>query len=238
MKLAEDSLVHSRPKQWAARVLIAVGLIALVTLLTMGVRHLINKPDAPKRQTAKITILPDTPPPPPPPPKDEPKREQPKDDVKQVMQDQPKQADTPPPEAPIKMEGAAGDGPSAFAAGSVSREYKDGVPVVGSPSAASAAGAAADRATARLYANTVRQLLRDEIEKNLRPDAGELVASFAVWVEGDGRIRRHEVVPSGDTRTDADMASALDGAARALRLPPPAGVQQPMRFKLNVRPQG
>jgi protein TonB len=64
MKLAEDSLVHSRPKQWAARVLIAVGLIALVTLLTMAVRHLVNQPDAPKRQTAKITILPDTPPPP------------------------------------------------------------------------------------------------------------------------------------------------------------------------------
>lgn len=238
MKLAEDSLVHSRPRQWAARVLIAVGLIALVALLTMGVRQLINQPDAPKRQTAKITILPDTPPPPPPPPKDDPKREQPKDDVKQVMQDQPKQADTPPPEAPIKMEGAAGDGPSAFAAGSVTREYKEGAPIVGGASAASAAAAATDRATARLYANTVRQLLRDEIEKNLRPDAGELVASFSVWVEGDGRIRRHEVVPSGDTRTDADMASALDGAARALRLPPPAGVQQPMRFKLNVRPQG
>jgi len=236
MKLAEDSLVHSRPKQWAARVLIAVGLIALVTLLTMAVRHLVNQPDAPKRQTAKITILPDTPPPPPPPPKDEPKREQPKDDVKQVMQDQTKLADTPPPEAPIKMEGAAGDGPSAFAAGTVTQDYKTGAPIVGN--AASASGDVVDRARARFYANTVRQLLRDEIEKNLRPDAGELVASFAVWVEGDGRIHRHEVQPSGDTRRDADMASALDGVARALRLPPPAGVPQPMRFKLNVRPQG
>lgn len=236
MKLAEDSLVHSRPRQWAQRVVILLALIGLVAGLTMAVRKLINQPNAPKRQTAQIKLLPDTPPPPPPPPKEEAKKEAPKDNSKQLMQDQPKLAEAPPADAPIKMEGAAGDGPSAFAAGAVTQDYKSGAPTVGS--AASAGGDVVDRARARFYANTVRQLLRDEIEKNLRPDAGDLVASFAVWVEGDGRILKHEVVPSGDARRDADMAGALDGVARALRLPAPTGVPQPMRFRLNVRPQG
>lgn len=223
---------------WLRRALIAAVLVGIVLGITAAVRSMLSTPDAPRRQVAKIAILPDTPPPPPP-PKEEPKKEQPKEEPRQqIQQEQPKAPDTPPPaNEPIKMEGAAGDGPSAFAAGSVSNEYQSGAPVVGTPSSAPG-GSAADRAQERFYANSAKQLLREAIEKNLSAEAGELTATFAIWVESDGSIRRFELVPSGDTARDGDMRSALDSTARSLRLPPPTGLAQPLRFRLTVRPLG
>ena len=216
------------------RLLVALVLVAVVAALVMLARSLSAASDGPKRQVAKISILPDTPPPPPPPPREEPKKPTPRDDPKQpVPQDQPKPQQAPPAEAPIKMEGAAGDGPSAFSAGSVTQDYKGGAPVIGA--AASGALAVIDRAQERFYANSVRQLLREEIERQLRPEAGELTATFSIWVEPDGHIRRHELSQSGDASRDADMNHALDGAARALRLPAPGPLAQPMRFRLTVR---
>lgn len=223
---------------WLRRALIAALLAGIVIGITLAVRSMLSTPDAPRRQVAKISILPDTPPPPPP-PKEEPKREQPKEEPRQQMQqEQLKAPDTPPPaNEPIKMEGAAGDGPSAFAAGSVSNEYKSGALVVGTPSSAPG-GSASDRAQERFYANSAKQLLREAIEKNLSADAGELTATFAIWVETDGSIRRFELMPTGDTARDGDMRSALDTTTRSLRLPPPNGLAQPLRFRLTVRPLG
>lgn len=223
---------------WGRRLLLAGLAAGVLAGLWLTVRSMLATPDAPRRQVAKIAILPDTPPPPPP-PKEEPRKEPPKDEPRQPMpQDSPKTPDTPPPaNEPIKMEGAAGDGPSAFAAGTVSSEYKAGAPVVGTPSSAPG-GSAADRAQERFYANSVRQLLREAIEKHLRAEAGELTATFAIWVESDGRIRRFELAPSGDESRDGDMRSALEGTAGSLRLPPPNGLGQPLRFRLTVRPLG
>ena len=236
MHLAEDSLDETPVKVWLQRVVIALVLIGVVWGLTVLVRKLSAGSHAPARQTAKISILPDAPPPPP--PKEEPKKEPPKEEPKQVMpEQQPKPQDAPPPPAndPIKMEGAAGDGPSAFQSGSVGKDYAGGAPVVG---ASSPVAPTVDRAQERFYANAARQQLRDEIERHLRPEAGELTATFAIWVEADGRIQRYAVSPSGDTTRDTDMEHALGGAQRVLRLAPPAGLAQPMRFRLTVRPQG
>jgi hypothetical protein len=95
----------------------------------------------------------------------------------------------------------------------------------------------ADRANERLYASTARQLLRDEIERQLKPEAGQLTATFAVWIDSDGRIARCELQRSGDTH-DNQMQEALDSVKRTLRLPPPPAINQPMRFRLTVRAQG
>lgn len=237
MPLAESSLNPTTWRQWAMRGLIVLVLAGLVVGLTVLARTMLSAPAAPKRQIAKISILPDTPPPPPP-PREEPKRPTPKDEPRQVQQQpQPKPQQAPPAEAPIRMEGAAGNGDSPFAAGTVTQDYKGGTPQVG-PAASGGTGITSDRAAERFYANSARQLLRDEIERQLRPEAGELVATFALWVESDGRIRRYEVAPSGDDARDAELQQALDGTSRALKLPAPGGLAQPMRFRLTVRPQG
>jgi outer membrane biosynthesis protein TonB len=234
--LADESLDINPRKRFVRGALIALAVVLLVGALAFALKSLISAPEAPKRQVAKIALLPDTPPPPPPPPpREEPKKEAPKEDKPQPRQEQPKPQQAPPPETQIKMEGAAGDGPSAFAAGSVSKDY-----IGGPPGGASApAPSTADRANERFYANTARQLLRDEIERQLQGDSGgQLVATFAVWVESDGRIRRAELEPSGDATRDGVVQTALDGTARALRLPPPPAVAQPMRFRLTLRGQG
>ena len=233
--LAESSLEPVSAWQWLLRGALALLACALLLGLALWLKSQLGGPAAAKRQTAKISIvLPDTPPPPPP-PKEEKKPEPPKDQPKQVVRDEQPKPDQPKPvDAPIKMDGPAGDGPSAFAAGTVNNEYKGGPPVVGA--APGATGNAGDRAQERFYANTVRQLLHDEIEKHLRADVGELTATFSVWIEPDGGIRRFELVPTGDTARDTDLRAAFDQTTRRLRLPAHAGLPQPMRFRLSMRP--
>lgn len=207
---------------------LGIGLaLALATgVMAWGLSQVSFEASAPKRQVARIALMPDTPPPPPPPPKEQ-KKEEPTPQAR--PQAQRKEAPKPQPaNEPLKMEGTAGNGPSAFAAGTVSNDYRGGPVSVG---AAASAPGVADRAAERLYANTVRQLLQGEIERRMAPDAGELSANFALWVGADGRIARWE--------SDADKAplkTALDASAETLRLPaPPSLSQQPMRFRLTVR---
>jgi outer membrane biosynthesis protein TonB len=223
-------------KRAHAKLLAALAFMLLALAAWWAVQRI--EPQAPRRQVAKIAILPDTPPPPPPPPKEEKKPEPPKDEPKQVMREEPlKQPEAPKAAEPIKMEGAAGDGPSAFAAGSVARDYAGGAVTTGA--AASAAGTAADRAQERFYANTARQLLQAEIEKHLRADADQLNATFAIWLDADGAIKRVELSPSGNDSHDGALRAALDETRRQFKLPPPPALalSQPMRFRLSVRPQ-
>jgi outer membrane biosynthesis protein TonB len=237
MQLAEDSMTRTTAGMWLRRVAVAAALLAVVVALTVMARKFISEPGPAKRHVAKISLLPDTPPPPPPPPREEQKKEPPKAEAKPVPLDQPKPQQAPPPQnEPIKMEGAAGDGPSAFAAGTVTQDYKGGP--VNTGASGPSGSSAIDRANERLYASTARQLLRDEIERQLQPDAGQLTATFAVWVDPDGRIGRCQLQPSGDAPRDTQMQAALDGVARTLRLPPPPAIAQPMRFRLTVRAQG
>ena len=231
--LAESSLEPTSAWQWLLRALIAVVAVAVLLSLALWLKSLLGGPAVAKRQMAKISILlPDTPPPP---PKEEKRPEPPKTEAKQVVREEQLKPDAPKPaDAPIKMDGPAGDGPSAFAAGTVTNEYKGGAPVIGATGGTT--GNVGDRAQERFYANTVRQLLHDEIEKHLRADAGELTATFSVWIEPDGSIRRFDLVPTGDATRDSDLRSAFDQTSRRLRLPSHAGLPQPMRFKLSVRP--
>lgn len=196
-----------------------------------------DKPSGPARQVAKIRLLPDTPPPPPPPPREEPKPK-PVEQAKARPVEQLKPVESPPPRPePLKMEGAAGDGPSNFAAGSVGKDYTGGEPV-STGAASGGTGTASDRAGERFFANNARQLLRDEIERHLKSEASQLTAVFSVWFNGDGGIRRFELVPTGNATADSELSAALDETSRAFRLQPPAGLTQPLRFKLSLRPLG
>jgi hypothetical protein len=221
--------LNARPpaQRLVRRTVVGLTLALATGVMAWGLSRLSFDAPAPKRQVARIALMPDTPPPPPPPPK-EPKKEESTPQARPQPQRDEAPKPQPPANEPLKMEGAAGNGPSAFAAGPVSNDYKGGPVSVG---AAASAPGVADRAAERLYANTVRQLLQGEIERRMAPDAGELSANFALWVGADGRIARWE--------SDADKAplkTALDASAQTLRLPtPPASSQQPMRFRLTLR---
>jgi hypothetical protein len=230
MQLAEEDL---RPQPWWRRLLPLAAVLALVALgwLAWWAKSQLTGEVRPQRQIARIAVLPDVPPPPPPPPKVEP-RPPPKEAPKPDAQDKPKEADT---AQPLKMEGAAGSGPSAFQAGTVTQEYSGAPP----PAPAPPPPSPAERLTERLYAQSARQQIAGEIERHLRSEAVEFVASFALWLRSDGTVERFEVLPGETPRHDEDLRAALDGAARTLRLPaPPPALPQPLRFRLTVRPLG
>lgn len=233
-------LTPDRPRpqaRWGLRIVLALAALGLLAWLITGLRQWLGTPSAPPRQVARIAILPDTPPPPPPPPKER-KEEPPRPDKTPApLPDNLVKPPQPSAAEPLKMEGAAGNGPSAFAAGSVSQDYKGGAPVIGA-AASDSGGRGLDRAQERLYAGSVRQALRDELERQLQADAGELTAAFALWIGEDGRISRWSV-DGADSRleaaTEAALRQALERSAAQLQLPAPAGITQPLRFRLTVR---
>ncbi len=237
--LAEDQIT---PPGVGRRLSVAAGvlvLLALVGLAAWWLKQQLSTPDSPRRQVARITVLPDTPPPPPPPPPKDERRPQPRDDNKPPPPDMAPKPQVAPPQAnePIKMEGTAGNGDSPFAAGSVSRDYQGGAPTIGG-TASRGAAPVVDRAQERLYASSARQLLREAIERHLRADALELSAEFTLWLDADGRINRFELAPSIAAADRAALQAALGQARDSLQLPPPPAALRPMRFKLTVRPLG
>jgi periplasmic protein TonB len=234
--LAEDSIAATSWATRLRRVLVYAAAAVQLGLAAWWLSVPSAKHGPVKRQVSKIAILPDTPPPPPPTPKEEPPP--PRDEPKpMVREEQLKQAEAPKPaNEPIKMEGAAGDGPSAFAAGTVGREYSGGTPGIGA--SAAAGGTGSDRARERLFASSARQLLRDEIERHLKDDVQQAVAEFTLWVESDGAIKRISLQPTGDQRIDGELQAALDETRRTLRLPAPPQALQPMKFRLTLRQQG
>jgi len=238
--LAEDSIEPPGLGTWLVRAGIALLVIALIVGAALWLRSLGSDSAAPKRQVAKISLLPDTPPPPPPPPPKEEPKPRPLDAPKPQPMEQ-KVAEAPPaPPAQVKMEGEAGTGPSVFQSGPVTSEYKGGDPgtAASRPSGTVATPSVADRAQERFFANSARQLLRDEIERHLKTDAPQVTAVFAVWFEPDGRIRRFDLEPTGDATSDTALGAAFDQTTRALKLPPPPGLTQPLRFRLTLRPLG
>src|SRR5580698_94303 len=112
-------------RRWVQRLVIGAVLLCLAGAAVVGGMSLVHGPSAPKRQVARIMLLPDTPPPPPPP---EDKKPPPPKEVatpQQVNMPVPK-VETPPEPAQLKMEGEAGTAPSMFASGDVKQEYIGG----------------------------------------------------------------------------------------------------------------
>lgn len=217
------------PRRSPAPVIGVVVAAIVLALGAWGVRHLIGDAKPPARQVARIAVLPDTPPPPPPPKVE--RKEEPKPEAKpQAQVDPVPKPLAPPAPEPLKMEGAAGDAPSAFAAGPVSKDYAGGPAVSGG----TGGGTVVDRAQERLYANSVRQVLRDELERQLSSDAGELSAQLALWIAADGRITRWEWSEAGDHAVA--LQDAMQRVATALRLPAPlSSGAVALRFRLSLR---
>lgn len=217
-------------KPWMVAALLVLVLAALGwwAYSSMG-----SGPSGPKRQTVKIAVLPDTPPPPPP-PKEEKKPEPEKQENKpQQQQDQPKPVQAPPEPQQLKMDGPAGDGPSAFAAGQVNSEYKGGAVGTG------AGGTLGERMASNNFGNSARRELNEFLNRDqeLRR-GGDYKLPVSLWVRADGSIERFDLGgTSGNDEVDAKVRAAL-ARFKGFRSPPPAGMAQPIRLQITNRMTG
>jgi protein TonB len=216
----------AQPPAWrrhALRALIVLVAGGLIVALALWLQTLSGVPSAPKRQVARIALLPDQPPPPPPPPKDEPPpppREAPKQPLRE---EQVKEAEAPKPaNEPIKMEGEAGSGPSAFAAGPVRSEYSGGAPQIGP---AASAAAVRDRARERLYVNSrAADAARRAWSATSGARSTRPAPSSSLWLQRDGSIEPGARWPAVGRRlgSTANCRPRWTSTARQeLRLPPP-----------------
>ncbi|MDP3287366.1 MAG: TonB C-terminal domain-containing protein [Methyloversatilis sp.] len=231
--LAEDSLEGTSTGRRVRNILLALVGMGVVGYGGYWLKSQFSKPSTPTRQVTKISIIPDTPPPPPPPPREE-KRPEPKEQ-KDVKVEQPKPVEAPPQQAEqLKMEGAAGDGPSAFASGDVTNEYKGGD--VGST--IGGAPAKPNRMQYAFYTNALQRHIQDELARNRNVKQIDYRVVVKVWLGRDGSIQRAVLDDStGDDRSDAALSSALSDM-RPFRDAPPADMPQPIRLRITNRLTG
>ena len=231
--LAEDSVDGVSTGRRVRNILIALIGMAVVGYGGYWLKSQFSKPSGPTRQVTKISIIPDTPPPPPPPPKEE-KRPEPKE-PKQAKVEQPKPVEAPPQQAEqLKMEGAAGDGPSAFASGDVTNEYKGGD--IGST--IGGASAKPNRMQYAFFTNALQRHIQDELARNRNVKQIDYRVVVKVWLARDGSIQRAVLDDStGDDKADSALSAAL-ADMRAFRDAPPADMPQPIRLRITNRLTG
>jgi periplasmic protein TonB len=232
--LAEDSVDGRASNARRLRnALLALFGAGVVVGGGMWLKDQFAAPSAPARKVARIMIMPDRPPPPPPPPKEE-KRPEPPKEQKQMKVEQPKPVEAPPQQAEqLKMEGAAGDGPSPFAAGAVTNEYKGGevATIGGGP-------ARPNRMQFAFFTSALQRHIQDELARNREVKQINYRVTVKVWLARDGAIRRAELAEStGDDAADAALSAALR-EMRAFRDAPPADMPQPVRLRITNRMTG
>lgn len=231
--LAEDSVEGVSTGRRVRNILLALVGMGVVGYGGYWLKSQFSTPSAPTRQVTKISIIPDTPPPPPPPPREE-KRPEPKEQ-KDVKVEQPKPVEAPPQQAEqLKMEGAAGDGPSAFASGDVTNEYKGGdigSTIGGGPAKPS-------RMQYAFFTNALQRHIQDELARNRNVKQIDYRIVVKVWLGRDGSIQRAVLDDStGDDKADSALSAAL-ADMRAFRDAPPADMPQPIRLRITNRLTG
>jgi hypothetical protein len=225
----DDEIKSSKSAIWLKR--IAIALVALLVLgaIGYGISSLMQGGDAKPKKTITKIALKDVPPPPPPPPPKEIPKEQPKEaPPKEVKMEQPKPAEAPPTEQ-LKMDGPAGDGPSAFAAGEVKNDYSGGdVKTIGSDGGAKF----------NWYAGLVKSQIEAALGKDQKLKEGQYKLVVTVWLKANGGIDKLEVVQS-DAQPEIERAvkTALDNMP-AMRESPPEGMPQPIKLRITARKFG
>lgn len=182
-----------------------------------------------KRQTVKIAVLPDTPPPPPPPKPDKPPEPEKQELKPQVQPEQPKPQEAPPAPAQLKMDGPAGDGPSAFAAGQVSSEYKGGDIGTGT--------GGVNKLQFAFFTGQLQKHIQLQLAKNTAVKLGDYRVNVQVWLTPTGDFQRVELLSStGDASTDEALQNALNHMAAMRDVP--ANLPQPVRLRITNRMTG
>jgi len=214
------------------KLLFALGGFLVLLALGWLVYSLVGGKPKPTKAAPKISLIPMTPPPPPPPPKEEKKPEPPKEqkEVKE-MPAAPKDAPPAPPSQELKMDGPAGDGPSAFSAGKIT---SDDISNVGKGAAAPAAVPATGLFSPfGGYANQLKSEVQRLLQRNKDLRTQSYRIEVRIWLGKDGSLQRHELVGStGDAELDALISQTL-AAAKAFSLPPDR-MPQPIRLRINT----
>lgn len=208
-------------RRWVSIVVIAVLGAAIIAIVTWGIMSLMGGKSGKPRKPPVVTLLPDKPPPPPPPPKEEKKPEPPKEN-KDVKIEPPKEAPQPAQNEPLKMEGAAGDGDSAFGAGTVGREYAGGN--IGATGAAQG-----------MYAGRLQRHLQEQLSRNRKLKESDYRVTVRVWLRRDGSVEKADLAQStGNSGLDELLREALLQVA-AMREAPPENMPQPIRIRVTAR---
>lgn len=223
-----DEEEPSNGNVWIKRIAIALIILLVLFAIGYGIKKLMSGGPTHKKQVTTIKLLPDTPPPPPPPPPKEPPKEQVKEQPKEIKVEQPKPAETPPAEQ-LKMEGAAGNGPSPFAAGAVNNEYKGGeIKTIGSDGGAKF----------NWYAGVVKSQIETALEKDKQLTTAQYKVIVSVWLKQTGEIDRLEL--SGAEASE-DIQHAIKTALQnmpAMREAPPQDMPQPIKLRITARKMG
>jgi protein TonB len=226
-ELMQDDGSESQSGVWLKRIAITLVVLLVLGGIGYGIKQLMAGGVTHKKQVTTIKLIPDTPPPPPPPPK-EPPKEQVKEQPKEIKVEQPKPVETPPAEQ-LKMEGPAGDGPSAFAAGPVSNDYKGGeVKTIGSDGGAKF----------NWYAGVLKNQIQDALEKDKKLKESQYRLIVSVWLKPNGDIEKLEWSGS-DAEPDIQQAVklALENMPPMRELPP-EGMPQPIKLRITARKMG
>jgi len=218
-----DDSVSERRSMWIWGI---VGLLVLAAL-GWGLHHMLSGNAGKTKKAPVVSLLPTTPPPPPPPPKEEKKPEPPKEQQKEVQVDKQVDKQMQPPDQTLKMEGAAGDGPSPFAAGKVTSEDVSNLGGKGGALDPFANYAALAKGELQRYLARQNELKKRRYKVEVK-----------VWVGGDGAVKRSELMgSSGDSDVDQSIERALAGGL-AFSDRPPAGMPQPIRFLITTGGRG
>lgn len=230
MHIEDDEQTPTAAAIWLKRIAIIVIALMVLGLLGYMLKSLLSGGSSHKKAITTIKLLPDTPPPPPPPPK-EPPKEQPKDQPKEVKEvPQPKPEQTPPAEV-LKMEGAAGDGPSPFAAGAVKDEYKGGE--VGTK-----IGGKKGMGAYAWYTGQVKAGIEEALAADKELSTAQYRLVVFLWIGRDGRIERAELQgTSNNTKTDELIKKVLTAKAAAVEAPP-EDMPQPVKLRITSKNTG
>lgn len=226
--IADEGQV-SATRLWTTRILIALLLLALLVGIGYGIKKMFSGGATHKKQITTVKLLPDTPPPPPPPPPKEPPKETPKEQPKEAPKEPvAKPAETPPAEN-LKMEGAAGDGPSPFQAGAVNNEYKGGaVATIGSDGGVKF----------RWYAGLVKSQIEHAIERDKKLTQGQYKIVVSVWLKPNGQFERLSVEQSDSTpEIEQGIREALNDLP-AMQETPPDNMPMPIRLRISAKKMG
>jgi protein TonB len=205
-------------------VLMVLAAIVIVAMVGFGLKSLLGGHGSGVKKPPKISLLPSTPPPPPPPPKEE-KRPEPPKEQKEVKMDQVERKDEPPADPALKMEGAAGDGPSMFAAGKVTNEDLSKVGAGGT-------GAGGLLNPFNSYAAAIKSELQRVLARRSELKRRQYRIEVRVWVAEDGHLKNFELLgTTSDGDTDEAIRSVL-AALPSFSEPPPAKMPQPIRLRI------
>ena len=228
---ALDDTAPPRSRLWAVLTVLAALLAAAG--LAYWVKGLVGQADTPRKAPKIALITPAAPPPPPPPPKFEKKPDPPKDQKEMKVEAPQPKPESPPPSPELKMDGPAGNGPSAFGAGKITSEDLSKI------GAGKPGGTGGGEKTGMFNPfNNYATLAKGELQRylgkrdNLRRKRYAL--EVHLWVLPTGAVSRFELVGgTGDADTDEVISQALAALPPFTQTLPP-NMPQPIRLRIST----